>query len=392
MKSIWNVFLKVSILSIIVFSICSISVNAEANNWKDWQERKYWEWHTRTTNNDKAYNGEHIVIENNKIDFYGYGVISYKDFLYKKYKNNGKKTFSFRIDESQANYHTLDGAGIIFNSSVINNNLTGYVLLFKEKEIVMYRLENVNIDTFETTPNTTVEMYGNVISKCSKKNTGIHNLVIEITPTNINVKENNTQIINENLDYSLNAGNDFGLISSYVQHDCAKLSKIEFSQFNIKMEDYNYEILNTDVSNNSVIGGTFILKDEQGNIILEGKTNEKGVFSVKGLTPGKYTIKQTKAPDGYEINNKEYIFMVSNDGKMLDINTNKETKIIVTNNKKQELNQTENKIFSTTETKKDNTLANKIIPKAGIKKVIVLLEIILIFGIIQYIKYKKYKI
>lgn len=381
-----KVFLKIILLISIILFFFSSKTMAETNNWKEWQEKNYWEWHTRTTTDDKAYNGEHIKIEDDKINFYGYGVVSYKDFLYKKYKNNGKKTFSFRIDESQANYHTLDGAGIIFNSNIVNNKLTGYVLLFKEKEIVIYRLENINIDEFETTPNKTIEMYGTIVSKCSKNNTGIHDLVIEITPTNISIKENDTQIVNEKLEYSLNVGNDFGLISSYSQHDCAILSKIEFSQFDIKIEDYTYEILNTDINNNPVGGGTFILEDEKGNKILEESTNENGVFSVKNLTPGRYIVKQIKAPDGYEINNEEFPFIVSNDGKMLDINTNKETNIIVKNNKKQQTVKNENKASLTIV---DNTLANKIIPKTGITRIVIIFGIIFTFGIIQYIKYKK---
>ncbi len=381
-----KVFLKIILLISIILFFFSSKTMAETNNWKEWQEKNYWEWHTRTTTDDKAYNGEHIKIEDDKINFYGYGVVSYKDFLYKKYKNNGKKTFSFRIDESQANYHTLDGAGIIFNSNIVNNKLTGYVLLFKEKEIVIYRLENINIDEFETTPNKTIEMYGTIVSKCSKNNTGIHDLVIEITPTNISIKENDTQIVNEKLEYSLNVGNDFGLISSYSQHDCAILSKIEFSQFDIKIEDYTYEILNTDINNNPVAGGTFILEDEKGNKILEESSNENGVFSVKNLTPGKYIVKQIKAPDGYEINNEEFPFIVSNDGKMLDINTNKETNIIVKNNKKQQTVKNENKASLTIV---DNTLANKIIPKTGITRIVIIFGIIFTFGIIQYIKYKK---
>lgn len=381
-----KVFLKIIFLISIILFLFSSKTMAETNNWKEWQEKNYWEWHTRTTTNDKAYNGEHIKIEDDKINFYGYGVVSYKDFLYKKYKNNGKKTFSFRIDESQANYHTLDGAGIIFNSNIVNNKLTGYVLLFKEKEIVIYRLENINIDEFETTPNKTIEMYGTIVSKCSKNNTGIHDLVIEITPTNISIKENDTQIVNEKLEYSLNVGNDFGLISSYSQHDCAILSKIEFSQFDIKIEDYTYEILNTDINNNPVGGGTFILEDEKENKILEESTNENGVFSVKNLTPGRYIVKQIKAPDGYEINNEEFPFIVSNDGKMLDINTNKETNIIVKNNKKQQTVKNENKASLTIV---DNTLANKIIPKTGITRIVIIFGIIFTFGIIQYIKYKK---
>ena len=69
----------------------------DSNNWEDWQQNDYWEWHTRTTTDDKAYNGNHIVIQKNVIDFYGYWQNSYKDFLYKEYNNPGKKIFKFIV-------------------------------------------------------------------------------------------------------------------------------------------------------------------------------------------------------------------------------------------------------------------------------------------------------
>ena len=73
-----KVFLKIIFLISIILFLFSSKTMAETNNWKEWQEKNYWEWHTRTTTNDKAYNGEHIKIEDDKINFYGYGVVSYK--------------------------------------------------------------------------------------------------------------------------------------------------------------------------------------------------------------------------------------------------------------------------------------------------------------------------
>ena len=382
-----QLILKICMLMVIAFTFCSIKANAETNNWTDWQKRDYWEWHTRTTTDDQAYNGEHIAIEGDKINFYGYGVVSYKDFLYRKYKNNGRKVFYFRIDETEANYHTLDGAGIIFNSSIKNNKLTGYIVLFRETEIAIYRLENVDVKTFEETDNKIVEDYGTLIKKESKVNTKVHDLVVEITPTNINIKDNNTKVINQNLEYSKHTGNSFGLISSYVNHNCNKLSKIQFSQFNMIINDYNYEVLNTDMNNTPITGGKFIVKDEDGNTITEGKTNANGVYEInESLTPGKYTIKQTQAPDGYEINNEEYTFIISSDGRILDANTNTETKIIIKNNKKSE---------QTTETtgnnKKDTTTANKSIPNAGMKTIIAFLAVVTLIVVVFFIRYTRYK-
>ena len=73
----------------LILILLSINVQAndnkeDTNNWDEWQKEDYWEWHTRETTKDMAYNGKHIQIQDNAIDFYGYGVTSYKDFLYKE--------------------------------------------------------------------------------------------------------------------------------------------------------------------------------------------------------------------------------------------------------------------------------------------------------------------
>lgn len=383
-KIILERVIKVCIIMFILFTCNCIKVNAveELSKSKEWQQKEYWQWHTRTTTKDKAYNGEHIVIENDTINFWGYGVVSYKDFLYKEYQNNGKKIFSFRIDESKANYHTLDGAGIIFNSKITDNKLSGYVLVFKQVDVCLYRLDEVDIQVFETTPNTTLETYAKPICSVVKISPNIHDVVVETSPASLIVKENNQEIINEKLDYSKHVGNDFGLISSYVQHDCEVLSKIQFSQFDIQIEDYKYEILNTNKEEFPITGGQFQLKDENKNIILEEITNENGIITITGLKPGKYTVKQTKAPSGYIINNEEYDFVVTEYGKIIDNKSNEVIQVIVKNNKKIA---NESKIF------KDNTMSNKSIPKAGIRTALIILIILALIVLMQYYISKKQK-
>lgn len=301
------------------------------DNWNDWQQEEYWEWHTRTTNDDRAYNGTHIVIENNVIDFYGYWKNSYKDFLYKEYANPGKKIFKFRIDETRANYHTLDGAGFIFNASKIDDKLSGYILLFREKDICMYRIDNVDIKNFETTSNKTVANYGELIKSINKTDAIIHDLVVEATPTNIKITEAEQEILNIDLDYSKHSGDSFGLISSYLQHACSQLSKIEFSQIEIMLQDYNISVLNTDLKDNPISNGTFELKDESGTIIKEGKADENGIFNITGIKPGVYSVQQKNPPSTYILNNTIYKFKVTNDGKVVNIETNEEIELIVKN-------------------------------------------------------------
>lgn len=358
-------------------------------NWNEWQNEDYWEWHTRTTTGDKAYNGTHIIIEDDVIDFYGYGQDSYKDFLFKEYENKGKKIFKFIIDESKANYHTLDGAGFIFNANIENEKISGYILLFREKDICVYRIENVDIDQFENTKSTTVANFGELVQSIEKTNKQIHELLVEVSPIKIRIEEEGTEILNVDLDYSIHKGESFGLISSYLQHDCPILSTIEFSQFKMILEDYNITVLNTDLEENPISGANFILKDEDNKAIKSGRANSNGIFNVGNLKEGIYTIQQTREPNGYILNDNIYTFKVTVDGRVVNdeneeidlIIKNKpyiedeEDKKIVENNKKETINEEK----EVTTNQKDTSISKTPLPYAG--GTIILLKITLILSI-----------
>lgn len=397
--------LKILVLLIIItISNCVVAKAVDDTvisneNWNKWQERDYWEWHTRTTTNDKAYNGEHIVFENDTIKFYGYGQTSYKDFLYKEYTNPGKKIFKFILDESKANYHSLDGSGFIFNASKINDKISGYVILFKEKTVCLYRLDDVDINKFETTSETTIDTYGKLLETKNKSDIAIRNLVIEVTPRNVKVTEAGTEIFNLNLDYSIHTGESFGLISSYAQHDCNILSTIEFYELKIVLEDYKISILNTDLNNSPIQGGYFELKNENGEIVKEGESNSDGIFSIKGVKEGIYTLQQTKQPEGYILNDTIYKFKLTNEGKIVDVNTGKETSLVVKNKKIEEENITEKPIANTNtnsilNNKNDTTKSSIPIPNTGEKGWVLFIAIafITISGVYFVIKLKEYRI
>ncbi len=290
----------------------------------NYYDKDYWEWHTRTTTTDSAYNGNHIII-GDSIKFYGYGVTSYKDFLYKDYSYAGEKTFSFILDETKANYHTLDGAGFIFNAKKEDNKLSGYILLIKEKQICLYRIDNVNISAFETTSNTTIATYaGSPITSITKKVSDTHKLIIKTSPTNITVIDNDEEVLNTNLDYSKHVGESFGLISSYTQHACSKLTEIEFRKFELNLDNYKISVLKKDETGKALKDADFEVKNEAGKVVRKGTTGEDGIFNIIGLTEGIYTLEETKAPTGYILASKPYKFKVTKEGKAVDIDTGKE--------------------------------------------------------------------
>ena len=384
-----------------------INNNVNANNkitdssveWKEWQKEEFWEWHTRTTTDDKAYNGKHIVIQNDTIDFYGYGENSYKDFLYKEYKNPGKRIFQFRLDEEKANYHTLDGAGFIFNAEKENNKLSGYILLFMQRSINLYNIKDININEFETTPNKTISDYGELIKAIQNTNSKIHDLRVEATPNNIKVIDGEKELINEKLEYEKHAGESFGLISSYTQHDCNILSKIEFSELKMTIEDYGVKVINTDTEDNIISGGIFEIKDENGNAVGSGKTDKKGMLYITGIYEGNYTLQQKQAPNGYILNDQIYKFKIDSDGNIISEEIEKNNNLIIKNEKVKEeieINTENNNIENDTKennTKIDNTRSDKIIPNAGNKMLTIVMLILLGIGISTFliIKLKEYK-
>ena len=262
MRMLKNYKIVKLITVILIIVVLSFSVRTETsqrsietpvlNSQLDYLDEDYWEWHTRTTTNDKAYNGKHIKLTD-VIHFYGYGQTSYKDFLYKDYDYAGEKIMAFQIDETKGNYHSLDGAGFIFNANQKDGKLTGYVLLIQETKVVVYRLEDVDIEKFETTAGRSlnkemsVANYASeIIATVDKPMAKIHKLIVKVSPTNITMIDNDNKILDVNLDYSKHSGEDFGPLVSYVQHDCNILSEIEFSAFELKINDYIIPVTATD--------------------------------------------------------------------------------------------------------------------------------------------------
>lgn len=84
------------------------------------------------------------------------------------------------------------------------------------------------------------------------------------------------------------------------------------------------EISKTDIADGKALAGVgFCIKDENGNIVAEGKTDENGIFKLT-LRYGKYTYCETTALEGYYANDKEYEFEIKEDGQIIKANVTNE--------------------------------------------------------------------
>lgn len=87
------------------------------------------------------------------------------------------------------------------------------------------------------------------------------------------------------------------------------------------------EITKRDVATGKLLPNAgFRIKDENGNIVAEGYTDENGIAKFK-LRYGKYTYEEFDAPDGYIIDSKPYSFEIKEDGQIVkaEMTNEKET-------------------------------------------------------------------
>jgi PKD repeat protein len=201
-----------------------------------------WQEYTHTYT-DAAYHGtyvngtyttDHIVVNGTTIGFYGYGQQGAKDFLFLPDTSQSKKVFDFDVNETVTDWHTLEGAGFLFNAKIENGLLYGYSILLASGGIQLYEIKGVDVNNFH-------EGYGNYWSLSNfatkigtyPKYGSTHSIHIEVTPDKIDLSDKGTKIINgQQLPDQL--GNGFGPMASYNPHNCSSLSQIAFN--NIRMQ------------------------------------------------------------------------------------------------------------------------------------------------------------
>lgn len=69
-------------------------------------------------------------------------------------------------------------------------------------------------------------------------------------------------------------------------------------------------------SDTPVAGAEIQIISEAGEAVYTGVTDANGEIRVNGLVPGKYTYRETKAPNGYALNTAEFSFELGTDGQL----------------------------------------------------------------------------
>ncbi|EEK53247.1 hypothetical protein bcere0004_54510 [Bacillus cereus BGSC 6E1] len=79
------------------------------------------------------------------------------------------------------------------------------------------------------------------------------------------------------------------------------------------------EITKVDVAdgNNKLQNAEFTIYNEAGKEVVKGKTDDKGIAKFEKLPFGKYTYKETVAPNGYILNEETFSFEIKENGQII---------------------------------------------------------------------------
>ena len=85
-----------------------------------------------------------------------------------------------------------------------------------------------------------------------------------------------------------------------------------------KPEKGSVEITKTDVSTGQLIPDCGIeILDKDGNVVVQGRTDNKGIVTFEMLRVGDYFYREFDAPDGYILNENSYPFTIKENGEIV---------------------------------------------------------------------------
>lgn len=179
------------------------------------------------------------------------------------------------------------------------------------------------------------------LKKVNKEKTGLAGAEFELKDENGNVIKTIVSDKNGNMEIRGLAVGNYSLIETkapkgYIKSD--KVYRISVTadgqvtgDTEIMNEDTFVEIVKENEKGDKLEGAEFELSEYNGKFLAKAKTDKDGKITVRRLPAGKYILKETKAPNGYVLSDKEYVIEMSEDGKVTGDTTivNKQAEIVL---------------------------------------------------------------
>lgn len=226
---------------------------------------------------------KHILYQNNNIIMMGYGYAPLKDFLFVEDNNPSQKILSFDIQRDNNNWHTMEGGGFLFNSSIDDGYLTGYCILLTQQGLKLIYLKGLNVENLQNGNPSLLQNGGKVLISVSVGNVlDNHKIKIIADSKNISVWDNDKLVIDNFPLTEMATGYGYGHITSHISHSCSQQSYFTFG--NIKMETVNGDNL-SDILNDykwTSSNNRFVI-NLSDNMVQDLKTNFQISETAKAL-------------------------------------------------------------------------------------------------------------
>lgn len=178
---------------------------------------------------------KHIIYDGNDIRMVGYCMEGMKDFLYIEGTDETKKVLEFDVKrEDNDDWHTLDGAGFLFNTKLEDNAIEGYCVLLQSNGIYLYKINKTDLDKFRNGYYNKISSVGTRKAYKAISNANeTHHIKVVVEDNCASVYDNDVAIMSRvyvgNVD-----GNGYGPITSYGSHYCEQISSFRFSNITMK--------------------------------------------------------------------------------------------------------------------------------------------------------------
>lgn len=196
--------------------------------WKEYDHYNYSDRYLPTLD-------KHIIYDDSSIKMLGYSYAPLRDFLFVDDDTSSQKIFTFDMQRDRTDWHSMEGGGFLFNSSITDGKLTGYCILLTRQGFKLIQLSALDIESFRNGYYSTMQSAGKVIASVAVNNIyDNHNIKIVADNKTISVWDNGN-ILLENFELPQNeTGNGYGPITCHASHACGQQSYFTFD--NIKME------------------------------------------------------------------------------------------------------------------------------------------------------------
>ena len=263
--------------------------------------------------------------------FAGYGKVPLVDFMLYPAASDTRRTFSFNMDASKINTHTLDGAGFLLNSGITaDGKLNGYLLYYYgfsatgTGTVAIYKLTNIDASNAQSAnlKGTLVKSQSFSLGAQKKARISVDLQKDKVTVQQQNFNADNTladvqTLFSGSVPIALTGYNGFGPLMGYASHGCAGMTSYQFLDLDMTYEASSFDALKNvqyykDAEYKYFINlagsknDPEIPKDKEAYLEGINRLNNNEIFYVSNIDDGKVLTNPTTDSTGIGVDNGLY--------------------------------------------------------------------------------------